>query len=152
MKMWSGYTIPFTRFQFPMLTVSNVGLDAPLFASGLHKSPHFKAIWRSTENREPKSGTSLLEFGKVVLVCIRVHFLYGICHKIGKNIYVKGEENPETRQQSCSNQCSRESHPQAEIADWTWWGLRYRQNYFPLQTHICIRCQSQDIKRRELHR
>lgn len=42
---------PSLVLQLSILAVSKSGFIAPLFESGLHKSPHFKAMWSSTEYR-----------------------------------------------------------------------------------------------------
>lgn len=81
-----------------------------MFQSGLHKSPHLKAIWRSRE--QLKIGKSLSEFKKAVLANIRVKgpllFMWHVPQKLARiyktNTHGEGEGNPETRQQSCSKQ------------------------------------------------
>lgn len=136
--------------KLPVLAVSQSGFNAPVFESGLHKSPHFKATWRSTENRV-KSGHSLSEFEKVVLGHIRVKgfwlFTWREPQKLARiqktDIYGKGEENPGIRQQSGSSQCSRENAQQIlpgrhEVQ---------KKNSFQLQINIYTRGQRLRLER-----
>lgn len=78
---------------------------------------HNLKLYRGAQRTELKSGNSLSEFEKVVLVHIRVKgpllFMWHMPKKLARIcktiIYGKEKENLETQQQSCSNQCSRES-------------------------------------------